>query len=1568
MFISSTFRDMHAERDHLVKVVVPKLRQWCELHRLYLVDIDLRWGVTEAEVNDGKAIDICLREIDGSRPFFVCMLGERYGFVPEPLPAEDQYQFASTVQVANKSITHLEIIHAVEQPLTRRQPPASGSVCSHAFFYFRRPECVPRPEQMVDQFSAAELAEYERAFFEPRPARPGEFDRRAQLGQLKASIRERFGPLGRVFDYSAHFDPTATNPEDDRGLKGRLVELTAFGERIEADLRQAIEGQFAEQFSAGSQPADPVVEEQALHGTFAENRARVYILRGEVEQQLTAYVADDDRRPLVLSGPPGSGKSAILAHWVQQFASQETTSAPTVVARFIGATPASTSLPGLLRGICQELVRILDLQEEVAIENPDGSTTTRTQTMEIPADPVPLQRKWPIVLAAAASKGQVVLVIDALNQMDRSAHPDRLHWLPHRLPTGLHLLVSCLDHGSSRPRAAKGTFAESPDWLAALRRRDIRELPVKQLDSMEQVEIIRQVPSVFCKTLDPVLVRELVGNDATRNPLFLTVALEELRVFGGFQTLIDRIQALPTLTGRSASESSLSPADRGPEPPTETIDNALDGLFGQILDRLDRECHVDDLVTTMFRLLASAKEGLSEQELLELLARLLPAEDATRRSGEVEVVLRQVRGYLMRKGPLVDFYHRSFWKAVRAKYLTDPGQLEQAHSALANYFSEQASYVAGPRDGSTKLRRVPNERKISELPWQLLRAGRLDDLANVLCDLQFIEAKCACGMHHQLVEDFNLALAAMADNEPAPSAAGSSLGADVQRYVKQLHQASAQWNESLDGVVQSAMEQAALDESSLWRIKNLGLFLDSTPDCPQPVAQVARVPTWSESRIRADIERQRRQPRPLDRVAAFAAFVRNEGYLLRDHARQPGFVVNHAYNSADAGPVFEAAKALARAPDSPPMFLRPAALRPAWNPHPRRLQSMTGHVGPVSCLAMTPDGRWALSAGADLTLRFWDLQSGACLHVLDGLTEQEVLMAMTPDARRAVSINGSRQLRIWDLVSAECLHVLPAEGELLAITADGRRVLSGIPIHPDDSNAFVFAIDIRTGDRVNLKLGEFDVPAIVRKMGYFIAGNLSSHAVFVAGNLSQLGRWEARQGVLARISGDWIRAVAFTQDGERAFVAVDDRIDVWDLKAGVSLEPLKGTATALSVTADGRSMLLALGDTLELWNLQRGLDVPAFKDEAPTGDELMVTADGRHVVSRNSDSLRVWDVETVTTVRELSGHTHHISAMRMLPDGCRIVTGSEDGSLRLWDWTTGECLSAMKQPRCVISALALAPDGRRVVTGGLDALKWVTTLDPRDRQGLLVVWDLTDGRRLLNIQAHEGDVLGVHFTRDGRHIVSVGKEDSKIGLWDGESGEHLRTLESNSHGTSLWSPSGRQILSVNFDGDLRVWDLESGGCGTIPGPIDGNICLSDCGSRVVFVDKQSVLRVHDVTTGQQLLAVPNIARMFGLVRRGTVAVVTNKRDELRILELETGRSIVDLADPEFQLRRLCAAPDGDWALAVSRTGLHLVWDFARGERIAALQLPTESFELKLAGRFVLAQQNLQRWEILEPTK
>lgn len=78
VFISSTFCDMHAERDYLIKFVFPALRERLLPHRVELYDIDLRWGITEDEARNDKVISLCLDQVDQCRPYFLAFLGDRY--------------------------------------------------------------------------------------------------------------------------------------------------------------------------------------------------------------------------------------------------------------------------------------------------------------------------------------------------------------------------------------------------------------------------------------------------------------------------------------------------------------------------------------------------------------------------------------------------------------------------------------------------------------------------------------------------------------------------------------------------------------------------------------------------------------------------------------------------------------------------------------------------------------------------------------------------------------------------------------------------------------------------------------------------------------------------------------------------------------------------------------------------------------------------------------------------------------------------------------------------------------------------------------------------------------------------------------------------------------------------------------------------------------------------------------------------------------------------------------------------------------------------------------------------
>jgi hypothetical protein len=117
VFVSSTFRDMHAEpeRDHLVTVIFPQLRRLREARGVTWGEVDLRWGVTDEEAAEGKVLPICLEEIRRCRPYFFGLLGERYGWVPQSIPAEllEQEAWLQEEFREHKSVTELEILHGV---------------------------------------------------------------------------------------------------------------------------------------------------------------------------------------------------------------------------------------------------------------------------------------------------------------------------------------------------------------------------------------------------------------------------------------------------------------------------------------------------------------------------------------------------------------------------------------------------------------------------------------------------------------------------------------------------------------------------------------------------------------------------------------------------------------------------------------------------------------------------------------------------------------------------------------------------------------------------------------------------------------------------------------------------------------------------------------------------------------------------------------------------------------------------------------------------------------------------------------------------------------------------------------------------------------------------------------------------------------------------------------------------------------------------------------------------------------------------------------------------------------
>lgn len=82
LFLSSTFKDLQAEREVLVKRVFPEIRALCRSRGVEFTEIDLRWGLTDEDARQGRILRVCLEEIDRCRPFFLGLTGSRYGWIP----------------------------------------------------------------------------------------------------------------------------------------------------------------------------------------------------------------------------------------------------------------------------------------------------------------------------------------------------------------------------------------------------------------------------------------------------------------------------------------------------------------------------------------------------------------------------------------------------------------------------------------------------------------------------------------------------------------------------------------------------------------------------------------------------------------------------------------------------------------------------------------------------------------------------------------------------------------------------------------------------------------------------------------------------------------------------------------------------------------------------------------------------------------------------------------------------------------------------------------------------------------------------------------------------------------------------------------------------------------------------------------------------------------------------------------------------------------------------------------------------------------------------------------------
>ena len=194
----------------------------------------------------------------------------------------------------------------------------------------------------------------------------------------------------------------------------------------------------------------------------------------------------------------------------------------------------------------------------------------------------------------------------------------------------------------------------------------------------------------------------------------------------------------------------------------------------------------------------------------------------------------------------------------------------------------------------------------------------------------------------------------------------------------------------------------------------------------------------------------------------------------------------------------------------------------------------------------------------------------------------------------------------------------------------------------------------------------------------------------------------------------------------------------------------------------------------------------------------------------DSYGITLWDLTTgdeLQTVQRYTWEERYQSkkarrddrptAVTVLPDGQRALTGDVDGTLTLWSLVAGTAPQTFAGHASEVTALTVRSDGRLALSGSND--------------GSVKLWDIPTCTVLQTFGGHKGRVTAVEVLPDGLHALSS-SYDGSLKLWDFSTVRPLKTLGGHSgRATGLATlPDGQRALSCTDDGMVKLWDLASG--------------------------------------------------------------------------------------------------------------------------------------------------------------
>ncbi len=493
-----------------------------------------------------------------------------------------------------------------------------------------------------------------------------------------------------------------------------------------------------------------------------------------------------------------------------------------------------------------------------------------------------------------------------------------------------------------------------------------------------------------------------------------------------------------------------------------------------------------------------------------------------------------------------------------------------------------------------------------------------------------------------------------------------------------------------------------------------------------------------------------------------------------------------------------------------------------------------GHLAPVNCVAISPDGAWIASGGRDNMVRVWHRHSGEEAMTLPGHRDVINSVNFSPDGSKIASGGRDGTIRVWEATTGKPLRTINEHAELgrwvhavcfspdssLIAAGSGRWTPSpspnGFPIYNHDQHGSITVWKTSTGEKLwaqNPVVG----PA------WSVSFSPSGRRIASGGMFGTVRLWESDTGeesvVLKGKHHGPVLGTSFSPNGQRLATCSGDRtIKLWDASTGAEVRTLiaQSSVNSVSFAPDGAQIVTGARDgTLGLWDAVNGDALLTLTGHTNSVNSVRFTPDGGQIVSGSEDNtIKLWEMDAKPGMRSHRGHKGVVLSASFSPDGTRIASGSHDDTVRLWMASTGKVYGRLEGHVDAVSAVTFSPEGARIATGSYD--------------GTIRLWDHASGKmiRTLNQNSNDGErIHSVCFSPDGNLIASgsgnwtttvrnqitqyVHDNTGKVTLWDVATGRKLWEYEGHKGPVNSvsFSRNGMLLVSGSDDQTVRACDV-----------------------------------------------------------------------------------------------------------------------------------------------------------------